>query len=221
MIRVTPAPEPATFDGRVRIPGLRAIAEMVGETPIRTAGRRFKKIADRREEIPSDTFPAYWTEALEDLMQAYDHICAYSCFRIHPVTGSRSVDHFAAKSHEWDKVYEWGNYRLTSSLLNSRKNNFGDVLDPFKIVDGWFQLELVGFQVIPDPELLKEQENTWNRVNDTIIRLGLDDFRHRRKREEDAARYWDDDISLRVLTEESPFVAKELRRQGRLNAGDV
>jgi hypothetical protein len=190
MIRVTPAPEPPTFDQRVRTPGLRAIAEMVGEKPYRRGGRRFQKRADRRGDIPAEEFPTYWTEALDDLMTAYDRICAYSCFRIHPVTGSRSVDHMAAKSRAHDKVYEWSNYRLASSLL--------------------------GFQVVPDRGLMPEIRN---RVKQTIDRLGLDDFRSSRER--DAENYWSRRVSLVVLTEESPFVAKELRRQRRLNDGDI
>ncbi len=216
MIRVTPAPEPSHFDRLVRTPGLRAIAEMVGERPPRRGGRRFQKVADRREDIPADRFPPYWTEVLDDLMTAYDRICAYSCFRIHPVTGSRSVDHMAAKSRAFDQVYEWSNYRLASSLLNSRKKNFSDVLDPFEIIDGWFQLELLGFQVIPAPELPAKIRT---RVKQTIERLGLDDFRTARER--DAENYWTRKVSLAVLIEESPFVAKELRRQGRLNGEDL
>ncbi len=216
MIRVNPAPEPPHFDERVRKPGLRAIAEMVGEKPPRRGGRRFRPVAKRREEIPPDGFPPYWTKALDDLMTAYDRICAYSCFRIHPVTGSRSVDHMAPKSRSHDKVYEWLNDRLASSLLNSRKREFGDVLDPFDVVDGWFQLELLGFQVIPAPDL---PARIRTRVKETIERLGLDDFRTSRER--DAERYSARGISLIVLTEESPFVARELRRQGRLNEGDA
>ncbi|MFM9960655.1 MAG: hypothetical protein ACKV2Q_05460 [Planctomycetaceae bacterium] len=132
------------------------------------------------------------------------------------MTGWRSVDHFAPKSRKWDQVYQWSNYRLACGPLNARKKDFGDVLDPFDITDGWFQLELVGFQVIPDPSL---KQPTYGRVQDTIIRLGLNDFC--RSRERDAENYWAKEVSLRVLTEESPFVAKELRRQTRLNAGDV
>jgi hypothetical protein len=90
------------------------------------------------------------------------------------------------------------------------------VLDPFTIQPGWFQLELLGFQVIPDPSLPRA---TRDAIQDTIDRLGLDDFKS--DREKDAERYWNRDISLRVLKEESPFVAEELRRQGRLNPGDV
>jgi hypothetical protein len=54
MIRVACAPEPGTFSTKVRDPGLRAIAEMVGETPPRSHGRRFAKIARLRQEIPAD-----------------------------------------------------------------------------------------------------------------------------------------------------------------------
>jgi hypothetical protein len=216
MIRVIPAPEPPHFDSLVRTPGLRAVAEMVGERPPRRGGRRFPKIRDRREDIPSERFPPYWTEVLDDLMTAYDGICAYSCFRIHPVTGSRSVDHMTPRSRAHDKVYEWSNYRLASSLLNARKGEFGDVLDPFEIIDGWFQLELLGFQVVPAP---KVPTKIRTRINQTIDRLGLDDFRSSRER--DAENYWARKIPLAILTGESPFVAKELRRQGRLNDEDV
>jgi hypothetical protein len=191
---------------------------MVGERPPRRAGRRFQKIAKKREEIPVDRFPSYWTEALDDLMVAYNGICAYSCFRIHSVTGSRSVDHMAAKSHRHDRIYEWTNYRLACALLNARKRDFGDVLDPFEIIDGWFQLELLGFQVIPASKL---KTSIRTQVENTIARRGLNDSSFRRARERDATNYWRGDVTLNVLSAESPFVTKELRRQGRLNEGDA
>lgn len=217
MIRVIPAPEPDAFDEAVRRPGLRAIAEMVGEDPVppRKKGRKFEKIADSRDKIHPDRLPAYWTEALDNLMTAYSHTCAYSCFRIHPVTGSRSVDHMAAKSRAWDQVYEWRNYRLACSRLNARKREFGDVLDPFLVEDDWFELELVGFQVKPAKHL---DEATRAQVQATIDRLGLDDFRTHRER--DAENYWAG-MPFKVLMEESPFVARELRRQGRVRPEDL
>lgn len=218
MIPVAPKSEPATFAARVRQPGLRAIAEMCGKKPPfkRTKGQPFKRIANSESEIRANEFPTYWTEALDDLMSAYGEICAYSCFRIHPVTGARSADHFAAKSRAWNRVYEWDNYRLCCSRMNARKNDFADIIDPFEIQPGWFQLELLGFQVVPAPEL---NDTTRLRVQQTIDRLGLNSFR--RLREQDAERYWSGDVSLKVLTSESPFVASELRRQGRLHESDV
>jgi hypothetical protein len=89
------------------------------------------------------------------------------------------------------------------------------VLDPFLIGRSWFHLELLGFQVIPNGRLAKRQRDE---ILDTIDRLGLNEFRQ--EREKDAQRYWDGDVSLRILREESPFVAQELRRLGRLNKGD-
>lgn len=217
MIPVAAADEPSDFDAQVRQPGLRAIAELCGKrSPFkRTAGPPFKKIADREVDIPVDELPPYWVHSLDDLMQRYDQICAYSCFRIHRVTGARSADHCAAKSRHWKRAYEWSNYRLCCSRLNARKSAVSTVLDPFLIKPGWFQLELVGFQVHPDRSLPKSRQA---QIQRTIDRLGLNDFRH--DREEDAELYWRKDVSLRVLKQESPFVAEELRRQGRLNPGD-
>ena len=194
MIHVDPALEPASFDARVRMPGLASLKK-------------------RKRRPP---FEPYWTRALDHLMKAYSEICAYSCFRIHPVTGARSADHFAPKSRDWQHVYEWLNYRLCCARLNARKNDFEDVLDPFVIETGWFRLELVGFQVVPSPEV---QPPLRREIQATVERLGLDEFR--RERAKDAEQYWAHDVSLRFLRVESPFVAEELRRQGRLNAGDV
>jgi hypothetical protein len=60
MIHVNPAPEPPDFDRKVRQPGLSAIAEMVGEPPLmKRPGRIRSKIADRPEDIPSESFPTF------------------------------------------------------------------------------------------------------------------------------------------------------------------
>lgn len=220
MIPILVAQEPGEFDRRVRQPGLRAIAELCGKRPSikRTAGRPFKQVATREADIPVDELPPYWLYSLDDLMVRYHEICAYSCFRIHRVTGARSADHFAAKSRHWRRVYEWSNYRLCCSRLNARKNDVSSVLDPFKIEAGWFQLELVGFQVYPDRGRAKTLQS---KIQHTIDRLGLNDFNFRRDRTEDAEQYWSKDISLPILKQESPFVAAELWRQGRLNPGDI
>ena len=142
----------------------------------------------------------------------YNEVCAYSCFRIHPVTGSSSVDHMAPKSRAWDQVYEWHNYRLASLLMNARKSNFEDVIDPCEPIDGWFQLELVGFQVKPSRELASSERAA---VLHTVARLGLNEPVMLKARESDAETYWAGEISFSHLRRESPFVARELERQGR------
>ena len=151
MIRVTPAPEPATFQDRVRDrfagdrrDGRREAAQ--------ASGRRFQKIADRREDIPADKFPPYWTESLDDLMRLYNQICAYSCFRIHPVTGSRSVDHMAARSHSHDRVYEWQNYRLARRSSTREKMTSVMCSTRSRSLMAGFSSSSTGFKSCPTPD---------------------------------------------------------------------
>ncbi len=211
MIPVTLRPEPECFATKVREPGKLAIAELVGEKPKRLAGKRIPKVAERRDEIPAHAFPPYWTECLPELMLAYDRVCAFSCFRIHPITGAASVDHMAPKSRRWEKVYEWSNYRLACSKMNARKRNFEDLIDPFEVRDDWFYLELVGFSAYPNPSL---GAKTRERILGTIDRLKLNNFRDQRA--EDAENLWSGRITFEHLQHESPFVARELMRQDRV-----
>ena len=161
MIRVVPAPEPEDFDAKVRQPGLRA----------------FERLADRkyggdREAVPGSKFPDYWRRSLDDLLENYRRICSYLCLYIPRGTGARSADHMVAKSVAWGQAYEWSNYRLACSLMNSRKHDAVSVLDPFDVEDGWFVLELVDFQVLPADGL---DVGVSEAVQSTIGRLRLND----------------------------------------------
>lgn len=210
MIRVPPAPEPAGFDALVRQPGLRAIAEIVGEPNLPPRqGRKRAVIATKPDEIPADKFPALWTEALPELLAAYGRVCAYMCFYIERVTGAASVDHLLPKSLDWREVYEWHNYRLACALMNSRKNDYRDVLDPFAVQDGWFRLELVAYQVVPAPQLPTEIRD---KVQATINRLRLNDYECLKLREEYAAAFEQGDISWKHLHQRAPFLAREIAR---------
>lgn len=214
MIRVELAQEPVEFDTKVRQPGLRAIAEMVGEPNLaKRRGRKREVIADSRDAIPADKFPAYWTEALPELLDAYGRVCAYMSFYIERVTGAASVDHMLPKSVSWNEVYEWRNYRLACSLMNSRKNDYRDVLDPFEIEDDWFRIELVGYQIIPTNNLPEEVEQ---RVQATIDRLKLNDYECLKLREAYATAYRQGDISQHFLRQRAPFLAREMERAGNL-----
>lgn len=216
MIPVRPAAEPPAFDADVRQPGLRAVAELAGETPVRAAGRRYQQVAESREEIPAGAFPPYWREALDDLLESYDRICSYLCLYIPRGTGAPSVDHMVAKSRRWDQVYEWRNYRLACSEMNARKG-VASVLDPFEIEDGWFALELVGFQVVPGAGLAADDLAA---VKATIECLRLSDQSCCDARAEYADCYRKGEIRIDYLTRHAPFVARELRRQGRLRNED-
>ena len=218
MIPVTPAEKPRDFDAAVRRPGLRAIAELVGETPPRAAGQRYAQVAESREDIPATAFPPYWREALDDLLASYKRICSYLCVYIPRGTGAPSVDHMVAKSTRWDHVYEWRNYRLACALMNSRKGAVASVLDPFDIQNGWFALELVAFQVVPGNGLPSDIEVS---VRDTIEQLRLNDVVCCDARGEFAQEYQAGHISVDYLMRHAPFVGRELRRLGRLRPDDT
>lgn len=220
MIPVLPAPEPDSFDERVRRPGLSAIAELVGEPAvIRRPGPKRKAVTATREDLKPEQFPPFWRGATEDLLQAYGRICAYACLYIERITGSATVDHWAPKSRAWDRVYEWDNYRLACSIMNARKSDFGDVLDPFTIAEGYVALDLVTLKAVPGPAVHASTQK--QEVEDTIRRLGLDGTDYA----EALAVYYDDyfagELPIRRLQRRAPFLASELRRQGKLRSEDA
>ena len=213
MIPVQRQPEPPEFDGTVRQPGLSAISELVGEEPaIRRKGRKRKAVAARCEELKPDHFPPLWRECIPHLMKAYNQICAYSCMYIYKVTSLATVDHWIPKSQAWNLVYEWDNYRLACSKTNARKQDFCDILDPFKIKVAMFALDLVSLEAIPGPNAGEDRD----KVISTIKRLGLDHSDYKEDLGEYYHRYKDKEISLDFLERHAPFLASELRRQDKL-----
>lgn len=213
MIRVEAAPEPESFDEKVRQPGLSALAELVGEPPLTPRpGPRRSKIADRREDIPAGALPPFWRESLGDLWHAYEGICAYVSIYIERVTGNGTVDHWIPKSQAWEQIYEWSNYRLACPLMNSRKGAVHVALDPFQIENDWFVLNLVTFEVLPGLALSKElTKKIWS----TIDHLNLNDRQCKNVREDYFVAYQAGDISWSYLCRRAPFVAREVERQGR------
>lgn len=186
MIHVERRPEPDQFHARVREPGRQALDEH------------------------KNPLPSYWTKCLPELLDAYGRICAYSCLYIPGVVGGHSVEHFAPKSKERELAYEWSNYRLVCALMNARKRDFEDVLDPFDIRDDWFELEFVFLQVRPAPNL---EASVADAVADTIERLKLNDEQCCTARA-----VWYEDwkrvpMSDEFMRERSPFVFREAVRQ--------
>jgi hypothetical protein len=219
MIRVEQAPAPVDFDERVRKPGLDAIAELVGERPKnRRPGPRRKKFAKTRDQISAKDFPPFWRNVLPDMLSSYHRLCAYLSLYIEHGTGSPSVDHVIPKSKAWDKVYEWSNYRLASVHVNSKKSDFEVVLDPFEIEDGLFALEFFAYEVKLGATAVGELEI---KAADTIEKLGLNMQDCCQARREYVENYKRKQIKLDYLERRAPFIARELRRQGRLNAGDL
>jgi hypothetical protein len=216
MIPISPASEPLDFDAKVRQKGLSAIDEMVGRPPrVPHRGPRHRPIAARERDIPPDRFPPYWRDALDDLLQSYHRRCAFLALYLEHGTGNASVDHMLPKSKRWNQVYEWLNYRLCAATINARKTDMTNLIDPFACQPDWFALELVGFQVTRGamaPALRAAA------IDATLALVNTPDCCS--AREEYVVSYEANHIDLPYLERRAPFIAQELRRQGRLRKED-
>jgi hypothetical protein len=193
VIPISPQPEPTDFEVLVRAPGRRYIAT----NPFPTT-KEWKT-------------HAYWTRVLNELWVAYRGICAYGAHWIAPGEGNPTVDHFTPKSRRPDLAYEWGNYRLVSGRLNGRKGVNEDILDPFALLPGWFQLQFPSLLVIPNPNLAEDEKH---QVKSTIETLKLnDDDTFVAERSWWLREYCNDCTNFDYLQRHAPFTAYELIRQ--------
>jgi hypothetical protein len=220
VIPVGLAPEPKSFDKTVRQPGLSAIDELVGRTPrLSRPGRRRNKVAGTESQIPGEKFPTLWRKAIDDMMAAYEQRCAYLAMFIEE-TGNPTVDHVIPKSLAWDQVYEWSNYRLCASVVNSKKGALDGFVDPVGAKLGWFELDLASYRVVRGAGAPARQHA---KIDATLPLLNIRDCCAQRRRyvEEYHRGPGAKGIDLSYLEHRAPFIALELRRQGQLVRGDV
>ena len=236
MIRVAPAPEPPEFDATVRRPGHRSVYEMCGQTPPaaleRASGPRFKQrtrcdpedragsvLVTRPEELPPSALHDCWRAAIPALRHAYGHLCAYSAVRILAECDA-TVDHMIPKAKDWGLAYEWSNFRLSLPRFNACKGDHTDVIDPFEVQEGWFAVELVTGTIVPG-EVARGDRELQARVEATVRRLQLNGGELPESRLERIRQYHAGEVRLAYFERHTPFLAAELRRQGRLNPGDT
>lgn len=192
MIPVTPEPEPPNFDGDVRRPGQRYLRRVPNPS-----SDQFRKHDD-------------WKKALPALRTAYRDICAYCGCWIPFDQGT--VDHFRPKSVAPALAYEWSNFRLSQEKVNNYKDNSEEVLDPFHIGHGWFVLDLSTAYVKPNINLSRPVEEA---VRKTIRILRLNSTALVKTRYSVLKDYSDYVTQIEFLDRRYPFIAQELRRQGR------
>jgi len=199
VISVQKKSEPADFDAKVRAKGLRSL--------------RAKGI-DPAVPLPAEKkLNPFWRDCLDDLYREYDQTCAYLAVHIERATGGVTADHFVAKSQLPGQAYEWSNFRLASAIVNARKCDFSDVLDPFTLPPDWFRLELVTGRIYANPGMATADQA---RVMATIERVGLDNAINREMRARHYQEYRQGDYTADFLSRRSPFVYHEAVRQGLL-----
>lgn len=194
MIPVQMEPEPKEFDEMVRKKGQQFLLKLPNPQ---------EKDWKNKE---------YWRKAIPSLRRAHNNVCAYCAQWIPTLTGTPTVDHYVPKSVEPDLAYEWSNFRLSCLQMNTNKGNFRDVLDPFLLLDNWFQLDFGTYLIKPNPDLgLPEQQ----KIRDTIIRLKLNsDESCVTSRREWIDGFLTQGLPFPHIQERAPFIAYELKRQG-------
>ena len=152
-----PAPlkkEPDDFDSKVRIPG--------------------NDFLDNFDGTPkTNQWKPFWREAINDLYELYNGICAYSGFRICRTTTSPTVEHYKPKSKFPRLAYEWSNLRLLSPRLNGIKSTRTDILDPQNLKDGEVIIEIPTMKLIANPEACDKTRQKY--VNSSIKSLKLNE----------------------------------------------
>ena len=191
MIPVAAAPEPASFDIKVRQPGLRFLARQSGAPDWRRG--------------------SYWRLALPDLREAYLEICCYSAEWIPSTTGTSSVDHFEPLSARRDLAYEWSNFRHAAARLNARKRNVQGILDPFTIGANWFALDFPSLLIRPGAALPDSRRGEFGVTVAVLLLNGETSISSRMRW---VRGYCDGLFTFAYLKESAPFIASEIERQG-------
>jgi len=196
MIHIDEQPAPADFAKRVSNKGARFLAQVPSPN-----SDQWKK---------ND----HWKDVIPDLYDSYSGVCAYCCHWIPRDTGIASVEHFQPKSKFPQRAYDWSNYRLVASRLNSRKLDFDDVLDPFTLMNGWFTLMFPEMLIRPDPALTDAEKE---KVIATVDRLKLNDEICIKSRL-DWLKGYCEGIPIDYLEKRAPFIALELKRQNLVDS---
>jgi hypothetical protein len=119
MMRVTPPAEPANFDHDCRQPGNTWLAA--------------------HPNAPPPSLPDHWRLFIPELCAGFENRCGY--LAMWDMNGT--VDHFLSMYTHQHLAYEWSNYRYLTGWVNSSKQAIDElILDPFRVRDEWFEIDL-------------------------------------------------------------------------------
>ena len=107
-------------------------------------------------------------------------------------------------------AYEWNNYRLARPKLNRNKADSEDVVDPFRVRDGWFVLDCPSCLIRPGYQLRGDSRRD---VSSTIRVLQLNSNELAAERCRWLVDVANGLISFDYVKREYPFLAFEIERQ--------
>ncbi|WP_218188860.1 hypothetical protein [Pseudomonas nunensis] len=153
-----------------------------------------------------------WTAFKPLLAEGFANRCAFGAMWIPDGT----VDHFVSCHEDMTLAYEWSNYRYMAGWLNSSKSKTpaADLLDPFHVRDGWFEVLLPSLQLaVTDvvPAAFREI------AKKTLASLPIrDDERLLKSRREWLKMYEDEELTLEGLRRKAPLIAAAIDKRAAL-----
>ncbi|MCP1509294.1 hypothetical protein J2Y83_005268 [Pseudomonas marginalis] len=188
---LNPIPEPEKFDEKCRKPGDLWLK------------------ANPTAERPRDL----WSPFRHALADGFDDRCGYAAMYI----PSGTVDHGISFNEDPLLAYEWSNYRFIDGWINSSKSKqvAADLLDPFEVQEGWFEISLPSLQLVLTDAVPAEFRA---RAENTLKKLPLrDDERILRPRRKWLSLY-EKTGNLDMLREMAPLIAAAVEKKLALEA---
>lgn len=157
---------------------------------------------------PSD----YWSPFRLALANGFSHRCGFGAMWI----SSGTVDHFVSWNEDKSLAYEWSNYRYVEGWVNSSKSKkkSADLLDPFEVGDGWFEILLPSMQlVLTDaiPAALRAKAEY------TLKNLPIRDDERILHTRREWYRMYQEGMPLKLLREKAPLIAAAVEKQNAAN----
>jgi len=169
-----------------------------------------KKGADWLLANPDKSRPTdFWSAFKPALAKGFSDRCALGAMWISEGT----VDHFVSCHEDMALAYEWSNYRYMAGWLNSSKSKkkAADLLDPFLVGAGWFEILLPSLQLALTDEVPQPFRK---RAENMLTKLPIrDDERLLRTRREWLRMYEDDELSLEGLRKKAPLIAAAVEKR--------
>jgi hypothetical protein len=187
VIRSEPVPKPASFAGDAEAPG----AAWISDNPS----------AKRPKDL--------WSQFKSVLADGFRQLCGYSAM-YEPVG---TIDHFVSWNEDKSKAYDWSNYRFASGWLNSSKRSVrhGQIIDPFEVQDGWFEVLLPSLQLVVSGSI---PDSHRERAEFVVERLHLGhDERVVRQRREWYRMYQEGELTLEGLAKKAPLIAAAIKKE--------
>ena len=149
----------------------------------------------------------FWSPFRLELAKGFSDRCGYGAMWI----PNGEVDHFVSVNANKALAYEWSNYRYIEGWINSCKGKKTEILDPFMVESGWFEILLPSLQLVIGDAIPAEFKQ---RAENTLTWLHLrDDERILKQRRAWYQQYQEDSLSLDGLRKKAPLIAAAVEKQ--------